>query len=408
MLRSLPKVSLLLLSALLFLLFLVSFPGSRFPAFVFYPAAHAADPPPASHAIACVLPLSGRYAVLGQRALKGILAAAGAFVADGSGALRVVAIDWGSDEGRLAEAFRSAASTEGVEAVIGPVLRESVLRVGGIVEELRVPTVVFPISEKDFRDNPYFITFSFPLEEQARMMARFARYGLGAERVAVLYSDTREGTILKDVFVAALRPSRVDVVYMGTVESFMRGYEREIAWFRARPPQAVFLAAGPAVASQVIVRLRRDEELKEQEVEPVFLGPSMWNTPLFTEAMGEEGDGIFFTDFFYPRNPRWRRFAAAYGRAFAGRPGLLEYQFYEAARLVGEALREAPQGGGADVRNLLLSRPAPRGYDIVSRVDGGVAVVPRRFVLRLKGGKVRRVTAGSGVGGSKGPAGARP
>jgi len=342
------------------------------------------SPKPLSHqpVVGCLLPLSGRYRLIGQRALMGILTAARPLQSE-HGA-RVGVMDSEIGKAKLRGDLSSLISEEGVSFLIGPIIGDLAGDVGRSISSLRVPTVVFPLSEKDYSESSYFIKFSYPLEKQARVLGDFTARDLEIETFAVIYPNTRPGRILRDVFRYTVRLYGGRVVYEKTTQAFKEDYETEIEWIKKLLPEAVFIPDSAQYSAQLILKLRGEEEFEDT----VFLGPNTWNSSTFYKSVGRDLEGIIFTDYFYPGSSRWVYFVNRFREMFGEDPGFLEYQVFEAASIVLEAYRESKYTGGRDVIDRLMRKGDNSFYEIARSFGKGVFISPRPLLLTLERGEV--------------------
>ena len=137
---------------------------------------------PAAKTFGCLLPLSGKYKIVGEKALSGILTAAESMAVGNR--YRIVVKDIGDSEATLKRALRGLTEIEDVSFIVGPIPSKFISSVSPLVNSKKIPTVVFPISEDESAGGPYIIKFYYPLEEQARVLAAYAVKELGVRSFA--------------------------------------------------------------------------------------------------------------------------------------------------------------------------------------------------------------------------------
>jgi ABC-type branched-subunit amino acid transport system substrate-binding protein len=337
-------------------------------------------------AIGCVQPLSGRYGVVGEAALRGVLTAAGVFTSKRG--TKVIAVDVGEGGGRLKESFSKIAEEGGVRFIVGPILPEVASGAEDAAYSLKVPTLVFPLSETDFLENPYLVRFGYPIEAQARVLANFATRYLKAGSFAVIYPDTRPGRILKETFTKAVSMLQARVVSVSSARSFMEDFDAEVKWLKSSSPDAIFIPDGAGNSARLISRLKAEGGFDGV----VFLGPSSWNSDAFVKNLGGVEDGVYFTDYFHVGSPRWEYFHNRYIGAFDGEPGFVEYQVFEGTSVLAEFIDRFvdPLGIIEGIRN----RGNTSFYKVEGSAEAGLTIIPNPMVLTVRGGRIVSIPHG--------------
>jgi len=365
---------------------------SVLPSFVLAPGTLAQDDstPPAllsSKTFGCLLPLSGKYKIVGEKALQGILAATESMPPGVE--YRVVVKDIGDSEAKLRSALLSLTKIDELSFIIGPIPSKFIPAVSATVNNKKIPTLVFPISENESAGGPYIIKFYYPVEEQARVLASYAVKELGVRTYAVLYPDTSLGKRMKNEFVRSLRANGGNTVYEGSYDSKERDIEEEVMWIASEKPEGVFIADGSSASAEVIVQLKKRGGLSDI----LFLGPSTWNGSLFLDLAGEEIDGFvyraIFTDFFYYGGGDWDSFLKGFEEKFEKTPSYLEYQSYLATRLILSVDSIDSLGKGL-VQKLTALRSDP-GYIVKKERNGSIQVSPRYLILSVADGELSEI-----------------
>jgi len=361
--------------------------------FVFIPeiSAEAENASPliySSKTFGCLLPLSGKYKIIGDKALRGILTAAESM--PGGGEYRIVVKDIGDSEAKLRSALISLAKIEGLSFIIGPLPSKFIPIVSPKVNNEKIPTVVFPISDNESSGGPYIIKFYYPVEEQARVLASYAVKELGVSSYAVLYPDTSLGKRMKDEFIKSLRASGGNTVYEGSYDSKERDIEEEVMWIASERPEGVFIAGGSSASAEIILQLKKKGGLSDI----LFLGPSTWNGSLFLDLAGKEIDGFvyraIYTDFFYFGGDEWGSFLNLFERKFDKAPSFLEYQSYLATRLILSVDSNESSDKGL-IQKLTALRNDP-GYIVKKERNGSLQVSPRYLILSVAEGELSEIT----------------
>lgn len=349
---------------------------------------NSSEPVLSSKTFGCLLPLSGKYKIIGEKALQGILAAAGSMPRGAE--YRVVVKDIGDSEAKLRSALSSLTKIEDLSFIIGPLPSKFIAVVSPTVNKEKIPTIVFPISENESAGGPYIIKFYYPVEEQARVLASYAVKELGVRSYAVLYPDTSLGKRMKDEFIKSLRANGGNTVYEGSYDSKERDIEQEVMWIASEHPEGVFIADGSSASAEVIVQLKKKGGLSDI----LFLGPSTWNGSLFLDLAGEEIDGFvyraIFTDFFYYGGSEWDSFLKRFESQFDKAPSYLEYQSYLATRLI-LSVDSIDNSDKELVQKLTALRSDPE-YIVKQERNGSVRISPRYLILSVADGELSEIT----------------
>jgi len=359
----------------------------------FPPGAHAREKPDAGNdesaskkviTFGCLLPLTGKYRVLGEKALKGVLAAA----ESGHPGIqyRVVVKDIGDSEKRLSASLDELLDTPGLAFIVGPVPSKFIQAVSPRVNRKRVPALVFPVSEDESSGGPYIIKYYYPLEEQVRVLAGYAARSLGIRRFAILYPRTALGARMKGLFASGVAESGGKLVYEGSYDPGSRDISGELGWISSAAPEAVFIPDGAGSSAELILRLKREGKLRDV----LFLGPSTWNGPLFLDLIGREIDGFVyravFTDVFYYGDRDWDEYSRLTEGKFNEKPDIFGYQVYRALKLI--LSLEPVSGGGTVITDGLGSLRNNPYYDIEIDRGGSYRVSPRYRILSVSDGEL--------------------
>jgi len=332
----------------------------------------------------CLLPLTGKYSVLGQKALKGILAAADSGAAGIQ--YRVIVKDFGDSDKQLAISLAELLNTDGLSFIIGPVPSKYIRTVSRGVNAKKIPAVVFPVSEDEDSGGPYIIKYYYPIEEQVRVLSAYAVRSLGVRRFAILYPETPFGKRVKELFTADAAENGGKIVYEGSYTPESRDISKEIGWIRSAAPEAVFIPDGAASSAELILRLKREGKIRDV----LFLGPSTWNGPIFLSLIGNEIDGFvyraIFTDIFYYGDADWDEFSKLTRGEPDDKPDIFGYQTYRAVKLM-ISLGIMPGDGesAADILKPLKNNPS---YNIETDKSGSYRVSPRYRILSVSDGEL--------------------
>lgn len=148
--------------------------------------------------VGCLLPLSGRYAVYGQRALNGIqLALNRSTAARNNPHLEIIIKDTRSDPVTAVQAVGDLYDS-GVAAIIGPIVTaEPAARTA---QERHLPIVTFTQKEHITDIGDFVFRNFFTPGMQVRAIVEHAATNLQARRFAILYPDEKYGRTFMNLF----------------------------------------------------------------------------------------------------------------------------------------------------------------------------------------------------------------
>ncbi len=334
----------------------------------------------------CLLPVTGEYGVLGNKALRGVAVATETSSPDIG--YEVGIEDIGEETAGIEGKFRALASHAPLSFVVGPLPSLYSKHVYRAAYELGVPTVTFPVSEASSLGGPYIIKFFYSLEAQTRALVKFAAEYTETKTYGVLYPETKYGERLKDLFVSEVKRRGGEVTYIGSYNQVTRDISSEVEWVRSVHPKALFIPDSGANAADIILRIKQDRSFGDI----LFIGLSNWNSPSFLNLVANEIDGVIyrvlFTDYFVYGDDEWSAFERAYKSKFEEEPEVLEFQVFGAVKLMLGLL-----DADTTPRGLLskLRRLNSKYYDVKQEKNGSVAVTPKYSLITINRGRALKI-----------------
>ena len=332
----------------------------------------------------CLLPLSGKYKPVGDKALRAILTAAGQ--GPFPGGYKIIVKDIGSDGRNLTAALSELLAVNGLSFIIGPVPSGYAGAGVGEAGQKNVPMIVFPVSESESWGGPYVVKFFYSLEEQTKAISSYAARELGARTFGVLYPETETGRDLANLFKEAATNSGGRIVYEKGYPPGNRDLSGETEWIASINPDSIFIPDGAAASAELILRLKQNPRLSDV----LFLGPATWNSPSFLKLAGGQIDGFVYravyTDFFHFGDGGWARFSEDFETQHGEPPGSFEYQVYSGVSLM---LKAAGEGGDGEAFLKALSALASSS-EYTSKRDktGSLQISPLPRILSVSRGEI--------------------
>ena len=164
-----------------------------------------------ARALGVVLPLSGKYASYGKRALAALKLGLGmsltsrdgmgeVVASKGSGDLKLIVKDSGGDAQKAAMLMRELVEQDHVIGVIGELTIDAALPVAMAAEELGVPSISLSRRDGLAEIGEHSFVMAFTPKKQARALASVAMDGLGMKRFGILYPQHAYGLDLMHAF----------------------------------------------------------------------------------------------------------------------------------------------------------------------------------------------------------------
>jgi len=368
---------------------------SRFPQSRFYSQsqemlrARQKDSPTNPRAIGVLLPLQGKFATYGQKALLGIQLGLRIFnQGENASPYELVFEDAGEDAQQAVRALEKLFFKHHVVGIIGPLLSKGLDQVTQRAQELGVPLV--SLSRNEGLRGDWIFPAGLTLRLQAQVMAQFAMQDLHAKRFAIVHPRDKIGEETANAFWDAVEQQGGQIVgiesYSPTERDFrtlidklsglfykdarmdeinemtrvreqmqIKTRNRKTEQYYALPPivdyDAVFIPDEPGISSQII------PTFAYRDVEGVkFLGTSVWNSEEFPAQIQNYGSQTYFLDAFLPRlaTKKNRQFVDKFRATFQEDPSTMEAIAYDATRLFEEALdRAGAKASRTDLRDQL-------------------------------------------------------
>lgn len=328
--------------------------------------------------IGVVLPLTGKYASVAQRTLRGIQLGLG-LNGKPLSSFRLAVADSEGNPDLARKGVEKLVQEDNVIAVIGGLLSKTASAEASQASELGVPTLTLSLKPgvTDLGNNVF--RNSLTSEMQVRHLVRTAMEEQGYRRFAILYPNDGYGVEAANLFwdevlarggqiTAAQVYSSKETDYRDVIKRLVGTYysDARADEYRARnkeitdkkeekknkqsrkseqedvlPPivdfDAIFVPDGLKALGQLAATLAysdvRDVKL---------LGLNLWNTPGVAKRAGHFSNNLLFVDSFSPSDNRFQNapFVREYKSIFNDEPGLLEIQGYDSALMLKQLISQ--------------------------------------------------------------------
>jgi ABC-type branched-subunit amino acid transport system substrate-binding protein len=360
------------------------------------------------HAIGCVLPLTGRHAAAGNKALDAIILAAGIFDKLKKSPFTLV-IEDSKSEPDAARAAVSKLAREKVLCILGPLGSTEAVAAAEEAQRLKIPIITLTQKERITHVGDYVFRNYMTNEMQMERLVAYAVEEMELIRFAVLYPDDHYGREMERLFRDEVMLRKIktiksksyhksqvdfgDVIKAVTVTKEMpSGKERVEKSDNEHTPgidfDALFIPDTSARISMII------PQLAYYNVKGVkLLGTSIWNSVTLVKTAGEHIDGAVFADgfclnTFYPEaNAFIDIFYTNYGRE----PDVMDALVYAAARMVVKTIEEYDAETREQFKQSLLKLKSYRGVTGYTSFSGTRDAHKSLFILTVKDGQIIQI-----------------
>lgn len=357
------------------------------------------------HAIGCILPLTGRYASAGNKALEAVILATGIFDPLKRYPFKLV-IEDSKSEANTARAAVAKLAREKVLCILGPLGNAEAVAAAGEAQRLKIPIITLTQKEKITDTGENVFRNYMTNEMQIRRLLSYAMKEMELTRFAVLYPDDHYGREMEKLFrdevlrqggknIKSQLYNKTQVDFGDVIKAITdtKGIsleEKELKKSAAEHKQvigfdALFLPDAPARIHMIV------PQLAYYNVRGIkLLGTSIWNSPDLLKTVGEYLDGAVFADAFclnsfYPEaNDFINIFYTNYGRE----PDVIDALVYDAARIVVKTIEENDIETREQFRESLLKLEDYRGVTGNTSFSGKRDANKDVFILTVKAGQI--------------------
>ncbi len=167
--------------------------------------------------IGCMLPLSGRFSVFGQRALKGIEMAVNDLSKEYGKNIVIIIKNTKSDNSLAVQCVKELAEKK-VAAIAGPMITSELA--GKEADQLGIPIIIMTQKSQIAKEGNYIFSNFITPEMQVSALVSFATMHLNIRKFAVLYPDDRYGKTYMGLFLDKVDEADADIA---GVESYNDG-----------------------------------------------------------------------------------------------------------------------------------------------------------------------------------------
>lgn len=368
-----------------------------------------------TNTIGAVLPLSGRFAVYGQKALQGIQAALGFLAASTDTRtpteFKLVVKDSGADPVQAAQAVRDLSETEQVVAIIGPMFSRTTHAAAQAAEEVGTPMISLSPDPEIPKLGTNVFRRSLLDSQQINSLVRLVSDRLMLNRFAFLYPDNPYGREMMNLFWDEIDKRGGEVV---AAESFppgqtdfgpqiraMVGLNRKMNQEElARKEAGVDIELKPIVDFDALfipadfqtVGLLAPQLAFYDVNEVLLVGSDGWNSPWLVELGEHYVEGALFTGGYFQDlgTPQIKELSERYWLTFGEDPQALTVQAYDAARIIRVGIESGMARDRTSLREYLMNLedfPSAEGL-LTTDENGDIQQIP--YLLTVLNGQIER------------------
>lgn len=334
--------------------------------------------------------MTGNEATFGDSTDKGIRLAIDEVNAQGGVKGKRFTLKTYDNQGRPEESANAAIRlvTEDKAAVLlGEVASRRSLAMAPIADRYKVPMVspssTNPRVTKDGdKTRPYVFRVCFIDPFQGTVMAKFAREHLKLSRVAVLRDVGNDYSVgLADYFLQKFRDLGGKIVDDQSYKAGDQDFKAQLTAIKTKSPDAIYI---PGYYTEVALIARQARELG---IQAPLMGGDGWDSAKLFEIGGRALEGSYFSNHYAPDDPspRIQEFVKKYKAKFGAVPDSLAAQAYDAAGIVFDAMKRAPDLTSDAIRGALEGTEGYQGVTGTINIDADHNAQKPAVVLEVKG-----------------------
>jgi len=301
-------------------------------------------------------PLTGGISQFGIGCHQGIFLAIEELNAEGGilgQKVDLITEDDQSKPGQSATVVRKLINQDKVIAILGDATSSATLESAPIAQSAKIPMITPSATNPRITEVGDFIFRVCFLDEfQGRVIARFARKNLQAQKIAIL-TDTKQdysidlAKFFNDEFTKLGGTIAVEQSY-ATGDSDFRA---QLTSIRAAKPDAVYV---PGYYQEVGLIIKQGRQIG---LKMPFIGCDGWANQALLDVGGKAVEGCYFTNHFSPDDqaPNIKKFVENYRAKYGTVPDTFGALGYDAARLLAAAIQRANSLETVAVREALAN-----------------------------------------------------
>ncbi|MCG8553622.1 MAG: penicillin-binding protein activator [Desulfobacterales bacterium] len=338
--------------------------------------------------IGIILPMSGKYKLYGQKAMKGIELALARLSELGIKGVSIEVKDSMSDPDHAARCVNQLGNNN-VFSILGPILVSK--QAAENAQTLGIPMIALT-QKTDFpRYGDYIFSNFITPEMQVQTLGSYIFHELGLQRVAVLYPDGKYGNRYMQAFKQVVDQYEGQLtaaqVYDGSKTDFSDSIKQLIKNTDLRF-QALFI---PDSVSRINLML--PQLVYHDAKDFKLLGTNLWHQDsLLKETRRYNGNAVICDGYFSGSvNPETAWFDKAFQGIYQEKPGFLEAIAYDTAQILFMAVSADDVGSKRQLKEVLQGRFIFDGATGRTRFDETGTPHKTLFLITIKGDRFMEI-----------------
>jgi branched-chain amino acid transport system substrate-binding protein len=299
--------------------------------------------------------------------------------------IELVTEDDQSKPGQSATAVRKLITQDKVTAILGDATSSATLESAPIAQTDKIPMITPTATNPRITEVGDFIFRVCFLDEfQGRVLARFAREKLKAERIFTLTDVKQDYSVdLLKFFMEEFTKLGGAIVGEQSYSSGDIDFRAQLTPIRGSKPDAVYV---PGYYQEVALIVKQGRQIG---LTMPFIGCDGWADQALLTIGGKAMDGCFFTNHFSPedQSPIVKSFVEKFQGKYGALPDTFSALGYDAARLLADAIQRAGSSGSQAVRDALAKTAGFQGVTGQISLDANRNASKPGLIVTVKAGK---------------------
>ena len=299
--------------------------------------------------------------------------------------VRLIVEDDQSKPEEAATAVTKLINQNAVQAVLGEVASSRSLAAAPICQGAKVPMVTpSSTNPKVTQVGDYIFRVCFTDVQQGEADAKFAAKSLKFKKAALLYDVRNDYSVgLRLVFAQKFKEYGGEIVAEQSYSEGDSDFRAQLTQLKSANPEVIYV---PGYYTEVGTIARQRKDLG---IDAPLLGGDGWDSPRLWEIGGKALNGCYFSNHYSvdDPSPAVQKFVADYKAKYGVIPDALAALGYDAARILGDAIKRAGSTDGGKVRDALAQTKGFAGVTGTISIDKDRNAIKPVVMLKVEDGK---------------------
>ncbi len=359
--------------------------------------------------VGCILPLSGRFAEVGNKALDAVILSSDIFNQRYQTPWKVVVADSGESADDIKKAVAYLADEASVMAILAVSGTSEAVEAAREAEKRKVPLVLISSKEGVTAGYEYVFQHFLTPSQQMQALARYALDRLNVAIFAVLYPDDEYGQEMARLFRAEIQKVGGKISKIVSYSKTQTDFSEQIFKLTGKrtddsgkmyattqeAKQRIFVDFEALFIPDSPLRLKMiTSQLAFHDVKGIkLLGTSLWHPPDLLKKGVEYLEGAVFPDSFLSNGflPETNDFVDVFYSAYSREPENIEALSYDTMEMILGVLEDEKVKTRADVVKALLAINRYSGATGSVYFRGNHVAQKSAFILKIQDGKLGQV-----------------